>query len=357
VPRARTGSVEPLKRAEGRLYYRARVRLADGSRARVDVPEKYSTPAGGKSARERAELYAEALQEREDETGELLAKREKRQADEARQDDPRSGETVKLWADRWIVTRRARGLRSVATDEQRLSTHVHPRLGVLLMTKVTRADLENFVEHLDGRVQRKELSWKTAGHVWGLVTKMMADACGAKQRDLRVREDDPAQGVHGPDRGVRKSKQYLYPAEFLALVSCEDVPLKWRQAFAVVTYLYARAGEGNALQWEDLDLDRSVVHIHRAADRDTGAMKPTKTSIARRMPIEPTLLPLLQAMHDECGGRGRVLAIDATGRIASSSQRSSARSSSSPTRPARRSLSTIYARPASPGAPSAETIR
>jgi hypothetical protein len=36
---------------------------------------------------------------------------------------------------------------------------------------------------------------------------------------------------------VVKAKQYLYPAEFLALVSCEKVPLKWRQAFAVVTYL------------------------------------------------------------------------------------------------------------------------
>jgi hypothetical protein len=54
-----------------------RIGLADGARVRVDVPEKYSTPAGGRTAEERAELYALAAQEREDETGELLAKRKR----------------------------------------------------------------------------------------------------------------------------------------------------------------------------------------------------------------------------------------------------------------------------------------
>ena len=143
---------------------------------------------------------------------------------------------------------------------------------------------------------------------------MFADACGAKQRDLRVRQDNPASGVHGPDRGVRKAKVYLWPSEFLKLVSCADVPLRWRRAFAVTTYLYVRAGEGNALEWSDVDLERRVVRMHRSADRDTGEKKPTKTSAARRVPIEPELVPLLQAMHDEAEGKGRVLAIDETDR-------------------------------------------
>jgi len=76
MPPPRTGNVEPFKRADGRTYYRARIRLADKTRVRVDVPEKYSVPAGGKTAEERAELYAAAAQEREDETGQLLAKKQ-----------------------------------------------------------------------------------------------------------------------------------------------------------------------------------------------------------------------------------------------------------------------------------------
>jgi integrase len=316
MPRPRTGYVEPLKRADGRRYYRARIRLADGSRERIDVPEKYSTPAGGKTAQERAELYAQATQEREDETGELFARRKARAAEKAKQSDPCQGETVKLWSDRWIAARRVRGLRSIATDKARLTTHVLLRIGSLPVAKVTRTDLEQFVEYLDGRVRAplKPMSWRTASHVWGLVSKMFADACGAKQRDLRVREDNPAISVHGPDRGVHKAKVYLWPSEFLVLVSCALVPFAWRRAFAIATYLYARAGELNALMWEDIDLDRFVIHIHRSADRDTGAMNPTKTSVARRVPIEPALIPLLQAMREQSNGKGRVLAIDATDR-------------------------------------------
>ena len=69
MPPPRTGSAEPFKRADGSTYFRGRVRLADGSRERVNVPEAYSRPAGGKTARKRAELCVRAFQ-REDESGE-----------------------------------------------------------------------------------------------------------------------------------------------------------------------------------------------------------------------------------------------------------------------------------------------
>jgi hypothetical protein len=50
------------------------------------------------------------------------------------------------------------------------------------------------------------------------------------------------------------------------------------------------------------------IHIHRAVDRvrDKGKIKSTKTEHARRVPIEPTLMPLLKAMHREAKGKGRV---------------------------------------------------
>jgi hypothetical protein len=72
---ARTGSVESFKRVDGTTYFRGRIRLGDGSRKWIDVPEKHSTPAGGKTARECADLYVAARQERDDETGELLTQK------------------------------------------------------------------------------------------------------------------------------------------------------------------------------------------------------------------------------------------------------------------------------------------
>jgi hypothetical protein len=85
--RARTGSIEAFHRADGKVYYRARIRLADGTRARVDVPRKCATDE------KTRDLYALALQEREDETGELLAKKRARITQRAAERDSSRGET------------------------------------------------------------------------------------------------------------------------------------------------------------------------------------------------------------------------------------------------------------------------
>src|SRR5262249_21192682 len=58
----------------------------------------------------------------------------------------------------------------------------------------------------------------------------------------------------------------------------------------------------------------AVVHIHESVNRDTGETKGTKTGAPRRLPIEPALLPLLQKMHDEVGGKGRLFSWAATDR-------------------------------------------
>jgi hypothetical protein len=84
--------------------------------------------------------------------------------------------------------------------------------------------------------------------------------------------------------------------------------------FAVATYLYARAGEVNALRWEDVDLQRGVVLIHRSFNRETGQLKSTKSDTARRIPIEPELRPLLETMHRAARGRSSVAPVRGTDR-------------------------------------------
>ena len=113
---------------------------------------------------------------------------------------------------------------------------------------------------------------------------------------------------------MKKAKVYLYPQEFERLIACEHLPLRWRRVFALATYLYLRAGELNALRWDDVDLDRGVVLVHQSANRLTGELKTTKTAMARRVPIEKELAPLLRAMHAEAKGQGRVVRIRATDR-------------------------------------------
>jgi integrase len=69
--------------------------------------------------------------------------------------------------------------------------------------------------------------------------------------------------------------------------------------------MYTRAGELAALTWNDVDLQAGTLHVHHALDRSQNKLKTTKELGTRRVPIEPTLLPLLQAMKR---GPGRTAA-------------------------------------------------
>ena len=134
-------------------------------------------------------------------------------------------------------------------------------------------------------------------------------------RDLRVRDDNPTAGVEGPDRGEKKGKQYLWPSEFLQLVSSPAVPVRWARLFALAVYTYTRAGELEALDWSDVHMEHGYAHVHRSVDRvrDKGKMRSTKTGVARRVPMEPELRPLMQMLCEESGGRGSVFDMPSAG--------------------------------------------
>ena len=159
-----------------------------------------------------------------------------------------------------------------------------------------------------------KLSAKTAANAWGTLTKSLRDAAHSKTLALRVLSENIAVGVEGPDDGVDKSKAWLWPSELLAVVACDRIPIRWRRLFALAVYTYTRPGELEALEWEDVDLEHGVIHVHRAIDRTGAGGKETKTNNPRRIPIEPALLPLLEAMRDESAeksgdgkARGRVI--------------------------------------------------
>ncbi len=141
------------------------------------------------------------------------------------------GEVVNEWVIRWFEDRERRGLTSVRDDRSHYRLHVADMIGTKPIASVTRTDLENVVQELDRKVGAGEMAWKSALNIWATVSKMFADAANAKSRELRIPGfANPAKDVRGPDRGGSKAKQFLYPSEFLAFVTCPLVPLKWRIA-------------------------------------------------------------------------------------------------------------------------------
>jgi integrase len=296
-------------------HWKARITVRDGSRPWIDLP--YTDPKDEAKARSKA---VELSMLARDQGSEVLL-------------NPRivDGERVRDYAVRWLDWRTECAVASVKDDRTRLARHVFPvvladgtKLGDRPIVAVTRADLEDLVDALDEKVRkgsyleaggrRRSFGWKTATLTWSNVSTLFTDAREAKPRALRVREDNPADGVAGPDRGVIKSKNYLYPSEFLALVRCERVPVERRRLYAIAVYLYERAGELEGQAREDIDLEHRAVHVHQAVDRvrNPGEVKSTKGRRARRVPTEQEIEPLLRAML-RTGKRGPLLDMPGVG--------------------------------------------
>ena len=217
-------------------------------------------------------------------------------------------ETVEEWFVRWANARAAKGLSSIRNDRARYKKWISPLIGAESIATIPRRRIEEVVQSLDRAVQLGQLRWKTAINVWGVLSKMMKDASRSKVIELRVREDNQAREVQGPDRGVERAGPYLFPSDFLALMDCDRVPARWKRLIMLATYLYVRAGELEALEWEAVDFEHGCVLIHQSAHVDTGVVKPTKTKDVRKVPIEPNLLPLLECMRDQAPSEGRVIA-------------------------------------------------
>lgn len=275
-------------------HYRFRCRFRGGGRPWIELPSGLTQRQAEEKALAIAKLASSGQLEPSTPTGEKRTR------------TTRAAETVAAWSERWVEDRERRGLASAHDDRTRLAMYVLPIIGQRPVATVTQEHIEAVVVDLDKRVRAQAMHWKTAANVWGNVTKLFDDAAHAKDPSLRVRRDNPAKDLRGPDRGAKKVKAFLHPSEARTLLACALVPLDFRRACALAMYLGVRAGELSVLRWDDIDLEHGTIHVHRAFDRDRRITKPTKSMRARRFTFEPSVRPLLEAMHTEAAGRGLV---------------------------------------------------
>lgn len=207
------------------------------------------------------------------------------------------------------------------TDADKKATRwkkwISPHIGHKRPEDVTRNDIEDLRDALDVAILAWApnkaakngtcLSGKTAMNVWSALTSTFRTATNGKRRDLRVLDGklNPCTGVLPPgDRESRQArrKTFLFPREAAALLACKDVPLDWREVYAVALYAYLRPGELRVLTFADVDLDAGVIHVTKALDYSDAHMKRIKTpktrNGVRRVPIDANLAPLLARMKD-----------------------------------------------------------
>lgn len=306
----RTGTLETCRDASGKTYYRGKVRLQDGSRVRVEVEERFSY------SEKRARECVAAAQEQEDATHEIYkAKLEGRARKEAKVAGA-AGETCDAWFARYHAYAKELGQTDAVKKRDRWNKWIAPVIGPKPIALVTRSDVEDIRDKLDAAVEAwkrqgrsggtlgAEIAGKTAMNIWSCLTSSFRAATSSKRRDLRVLDGkpNPCVGVEPPgDRESRqvRRKTFLYPRDVHALLSCEAIDLEWREVHAIAVYTYLRPGELRVLTWADVDLEGGVISVTKAWDYADEKVKPPKTrNGVRRVPIDPTLAPLLERMRE-----------------------------------------------------------
>ena len=307
MPRKLSGTVkyDPAKGC-----YRARITLIDGFRPWVDLDPGPKSPTAKKSAQGKAAGLTERAREKKLTRADFpgLAKLSKL-------GEPfplTNGETSDEWFKRYTSYQRIECGQTDPTKATRWSKWISPRIGGKAISAVTRDDIEDLRDTLDAAVRAwttqgkggDRISGKTAMNVWSALTSAFKAARSSKRRDLRVLvgKPNPCTDVEPPgDKDSRKSrrKTFLYPKECAAIVACEAIPFEWREIHAIAAYTYLRPGELRVLAWSDVDLTAGLIHVTKAWDYNDEEIKAPKTrNGVRRIPIEPTLAPLLTRMRE-----------------------------------------------------------
>ncbi len=228
------------------------------------------------------------------------------------EDKPASEMTNAEYLDRWTEERKAR---IVSAVHVRSALLLHVFSDATLRNKrsasTTPDDLRRVVARLNARVEADDIEWSTARRIWSQCRAMFRATFDHELDSLRVRTDDPTAGVRPPRGGAERALAILYPDEALVLISHPDVPMRARRLWALLIYTAMRVSELRALEWSAVDLAHRRIDVHqsidqRADDDDDDDTKTTKTGTTREIDIFDPLVPLLEAMKVESGGKGRV---------------------------------------------------
>jgi integrase len=175
--------------------------------------------------------------------------------------------------------------------EDDLRKYVFPELGACKLSEIQDVDVQEFADMsgLGPSRRRNVLMPVRAIYRYAL-----------RRRLVMV---NPTTGLELPAVGGTRDR-IASPSEAEKLLAA--VPEDDRSAWATAFYAGLRAGELQALRWEDVDLANGVIHVRHSWDRRDGLVAPKSKKGERRVPIPAVLRDYLVTRKLRAGGTGFV---------------------------------------------------
>ena len=295
------GEVERRVQAGGRVAYRARYAMPDGTRYSRTLATKLDSEAW--LAAERALIDREAWTP----PRARQAAREKREAAAATN-------TVAAFAERYLAER---GLRPTTVKGYRtlLRTRILPMFGQAPLTQVTLTDIKLWRASLDPRTE------STNASAYRLLRSILA---AAEEEELIDRAPPKIRGA-----GSARVRRVAKPATFEEIETITAaMPPRLRLLIVLGAYVGLRQGELLELRRSDIDGISGRIHVTRKVDKDVtpgadGACfrcgrvisSPKTASGVRTVHVPPPFLPVLHRHlleHAAAGPEGLLFPGDRT---------------------------------------------
>ena len=196
--------------------------------------------------------------------------------------------TVGQWLDEWFEAYAKVKVRPSSHQAYKgyIENHIKPNIGDIPIEKLTALTLQKFYKKLltEGRVERKEsekqlkgLSAKTVRNINQVISSAMDMA--VKHRLIL---SNPTDGCELPK--VEHKEMRTIHAEQLSAFLREAKASGVYELYYLDLATGLRRGELLGLKWEDVDLDRGVIHVCRQVYRIDGVVKevPLKTKHSYR---------------------------------------------------------------------------
>ncbi|MCC7069911.1 MAG: site-specific integrase [Deltaproteobacteria bacterium] len=203
-------------------------------------------------------------------------------------------EILSDYSKRWIGHLAKTGRNRVHVIKQHvhvLNSFVLPRMGKIELQALTRRDLVMWMEGLgDLQNNGKPYAKQTLAGVWATFRTMLKDALVLA--DLKT---DPTHGLRFRVRGAEPIEKEVLTREELGrlLDETQHESPDMRAMIWVGFTTGMRFGELSALQWNDIDFERGLIHVRKSQVK--GVVGPTKTRSRRTVPLHPLVGEILHA--------------------------------------------------------------
>ncbi|HEX2949013.1 MAG TPA: tyrosine-type recombinase/integrase, partial [Armatimonadota bacterium] len=218
--------------------------------------------------------------------------------------------TVREWCERWLDdAAKKRAPRTVAEYKRMLQKRVYKDLGQYRLEKLEPHHIAKWISNLEGSPQQTDATGKNTGELsqssilkyFRVISVILQDAVY-----LGLLTENPARKVRAPRMDRHQARFYDQMDTIKMWEALQGEPLMWRAIISTSLLLGIRRGELIGLKWMDIDFEKHVVRIERAAYKLSEAeqeVKSPKTATSlRALPLDKTLATVLQEWHAQQQG-------------------------------------------------------